>query len=581
MERRQALARNVLRFRVSSGQKVLAFIAFLSFLALSFSIISTNKSSIAESRSLTSATAPAASIIYTQRETLVYTIRLTQWLDQQIPRREVQIARALLAQRLAVINTDGKSVGQSAPSGYLQALNMTDSIVDNGSPGILSAVDHARLVQLLNPEIEDLISQARLLVSEYQISVDNQLTSSAKTSRKGDFITLLLLILFMTISGAWFLWITRTSIRQFKVSKSIMLAESERLELLAEELAATNLIVHELESLNASKTEFISNISHELRTPLTSIIGYVDVLSTSMQIDEDSKLDEIFQILDRNATILLSLVQSLLALSQLDSPNKRDSFKPTDLLTVTEDAIFILQSEIEKKGISVKLNYKAEDPFIIDGDSGLISQALINLVANAIKFSFSTKVIAIDLVRNLHPDARNTISISIQDYGIGIPEAEISHLSERFFRASNAVSEHVPGTGLGLAIVAKVVELHGAELKVESSLGSGTTFAIDFPEYLSPVEVLILNRKFDLLAEAIVGIQVDGQLLLKAKLHEYGGALGFYEFGEIGEELLTLSRSLKDVEKVADPEVLRARDQLVIRMKEAIPIREMGESNVE
>ena len=116
MERRQALARNVLRFRVSSGQKVLAFIAFLSFLALSFSIISTNKSSIAESRSLTSATAPAASIIYTQRETLVYTIRLTQWLDQQIPRREVQIARALLAQRLAVINTDGKSVGQSAPS---------------------------------------------------------------------------------------------------------------------------------------------------------------------------------------------------------------------------------------------------------------------------------------------------------------------------------------------------------------------------------------------------------------------------------------------------------------------------------
>jgi len=581
MERRQALARNVLRFRVSGGQKVLAFIAFLSFLALSFSIISTNKSSIAESRSLTSATAPAASIIYTQRETLVYTIRLTQWLDQQITRREVQIARALLAQRLAVVNTDGKSVGQSAPSGYLQALHLTDSIVDSGPPGILSKTDHARLVALLNPEIDGLISQARLLVSDYQMAVDNQLTTSAKTSRNGDFITLLLLILFMTISGAWFLWIAQTSIRQFRKSKSLMLAESERLESLAEELAATNLMVYELESLNASKNEFISNISHELRTPLTSIIGYVDVLSTNIELDSNPQLEEIFQVLDRNATILLSLVQSLLALSQLDSPNKRDSFKPTDLLTVTEDAIFILHSEIEKKEISVKLNYKADDPYIIDGDSGLISQALINLVANAVKFSFAKKEIAINLVRNFHTDARNTISISIEDHGIGIPEAEISHLSERFFRASNAVSEHVPGTGLGLAIVAKVVELHGAHLRVDSSLGKGTTFTIDFPEYLSPIEALVMNRKYELLAEAIVGIQVDSQALLKAKLHEYGGALGFYEFGEIGEELLSLSRSLEDVEKVANPEVLRGRDQLVIRMKEALPIREMGETNVE
>ena len=134
---------------------------------------------------------------------------------------------------------------------------------------------------------------------------------------------------------------------------------------------------------------------------------------------------------------------------------------------------------------------------------------------------------------------------------------------------------------MGLAIVAKVVELHGAHLRVDSSLGKGTTFTIDFPEYLSPIEALVMNRKYELLAEAIVGIQVDSQALLKAKLHEYGGALGFYEFGEIGEELLSLSRSLEDVEKVADPEVLRGRDQLVIRMKEALPIREMGETNVE
>ncbi len=580
MERRQDLDRNVLRFRVSRGQKALAFIAFLSFLALSFSIIVTNKSSIAESKSLTSAEAPAASIIFTQRETLVYTIRLAQWLDQQIPRREVQIARALLAQRLAVINLDGKSVGQAAPPEFLQALFTTDSIVDSSAPGILSGVEHTKLTRQLNPEIEGLISQARTLVVDYQQAVDNQLATSAKTSRNYDFITLLFLMLFMTISGTWFVWFGRTSIFQYRKSKNLIMAEGRRLEILATELAASNAVVIELESLNASKNEFISNISHELRTPLTSIIGYVDVLSTNIELDSNPQLDEIFQVLDRNATILLSLVQSLLALSQLDSPNKRDSFKATDLLTLAEDAIFILHSEIEKKEISVKLNYKLDDPYIIDGDSGLISQAFINLFANAIKFSFEAKVIEIDLVRKTRTDSQNTISISIQDHGIGIPEAEISHLSERFFRASNAVSGHVPGTGLGLAIVAKVVKLHGAHLRIDSSLGEGTTFTIDFPEYLSPVEALILNRKFELLAEAITGIQVDDQPLLKAKLHEYGGALGFYEFAEIGEELLSLSRGLADVEKVAEPETLRVRDQLVVRMKEALTMREKGESNV-
>jgi len=580
MERRQALDRNVMKFRVTSGQKVLAFIALLSFFALSFSIIGTNKASIDQSKNLTAATVPASSIIFTQRETLVYTIRLAQWLDQQIPRREVQIARALLAQRLAIVTTDGKSVGESAPSGYLKTLFITDSIVDSSSAGILTTKERARLALVLNPEIDNLIAQARLLVANYQLAVDSQLTASAKASRNGDFITLLLLIFFMTISGAWFVWIGRTSISLYRSGRNLILAEGKRLEILAAELAATNEAVIELESLNASKNEFISNISHELRTPLTSIIGYVDVLSTTMQIDSDPQLIEIFQVLDRNATILLSLVQSLLTLSHLDSPNKRDSFKPVDLLDVAEDAIFILHAEIEKKQFSVNLVYNPEDSYIVAGDSGLISQAFINLIANSIKFSFAAKEIEIGLTRLIHEDARNMISVSIRDQGIGIPQAEISHLSERFYRASNAVFEHVPGTGLGLAIVAKVIELHGASLRIESELGKGTIFTIDFPEYLSPLDNLIANRKFDLLAEAIEGIQVDDQPQLKAKLHEYGGALGFYDFAEIGEELLSLSRALTNDEKVADLDTLNLRDQLIVRMKEALPKKETGEINV-
>ena len=579
MPENQILEGSVMKFRVTTGQRVLAGIVFLSFLALSFSILITNRSSIARSKSLTSAEAPAASIIFTQRETLVYTVRLAQWIDMQIPRRDVQIARALLAQRLAVINDDGKSVGQEAPSAYLQALFVLDSLVDQSVPGILSATERAHLINVINPEIETLIDQARLLVTSYQVAVDNQLASSAKAARRGDFITLLFLILFMTFSVCWFGWVAQTSIQQYRRSKNLIDAESKRLEIIAKELAATNLVVVELESLNASKNEFISNISHELRTPLTSIIGYVDVLATTIDFGGDAQLEEIFQVLDRNATILLSLVQSLLALSLLDSPNTREPLQSVDLLKVVHDSIFILESEIRKKDLTLQVNFDKNEAFLISGDAGLLSQATINLLANAIKFTAPGTSIEVTLNRTVNSKSRNRISLRIRDHGIGIPEEEISHLFERFYRASNAVAEHIPGTGLGLAIVAKVVEWHKAQLSIESKLGEGTTFTIEFLEYLSPVEELVAGRKYGLLAEAISTLEVETPESLKDKLHEYGGALSFYEFPEFGEKLLALSRSISEESLAENVGLLTARDLLIVEMKAALISEVEGEAD--
>ena len=577
MSESTTLDQNVMKFRVTIGQRVLAALVFLSFLALSFSIVTTNRSSIAESKSLTSAEAPAASIIFTQRETLVYTVRLAQWIDMQIPRRDVQIARALLAQRLSVINDDGKSVGEEAPSAYLQALYVLDSLVDQSPSGILTPVERTNLLKVINPEIETLIDQARLLVTSYQLAVDNQLTRSAKASRNGDFLTLVLLILFMTLAVSWLGWVARTSIQQYRRSKNLVIAESNRLQILAAELAAANLVVVELESLNASKNEFISNISHELRTPLTSIIGYVDVLATTIDFGGNPQLEEIFEVLDRNATILLSLVQSLLALSLLDSPNKRDTFKKIDLLEVLRDAVFIMDGEIQKKNLTIELNYDENDCYQISGDAGLLSQATINLIANAIKFTAAGTTIEIFVGRKPGKSLRDHITVAIADHGIGIPEDEMSMLFERFYRASNAVEEHIPGTGLGLAIVAKVVDFHDAKLSIESKLGKGTTFTIEFLEYLSPVEELVAGRKYGLLSEAIASIEEQSPESLKDKLHEYGGALAFYEFPELGEKLLALSRSIPEGFTGENVELMNQRDLLLKDMKAALPSEDEGE----
>jgi len=575
------LDQSVMRFRINFAQKLLALFVALAFLALSITIIQTNKSSLVDARHLTAAEAPAASIIFTQRETLVYTVRLSQWLDQQVTRRDVQIARALLAQRLAVVNSDGTTVGGTAPPGFLEALHDADKAVASANPGILTTQNRAILRPEVAQEIDNIVAQARLLVTNYQLAVDNQLIAAAKSHRNGDFFSLLFLIIFLALALLLLVLLLRSAITQYRRSKNRILLEGHRLRLLAQELEETNLVVHELKSLNESKNEFISNISHELRTPLTSIIGYVDLLSTMVEPGVNPALDNSFKVLDRNASILLSLVQSLLSLSQLESPNNKFALKPTNLVSITEDAIFLLQTSIERKELSVQFKYDESTNYLVTGDAGLLSQMVINLVSNAVKFSHQGKILEISLHRHLVDESGGNVVLTIRDHGIGIPADEIDHLFERFYRASNAVHQQIQGTGLGLAIVAKVAQIHGAKIEVNSQLGDGTSITVEFPDGISRTQALIENRKFSLLAEAIEKIHLEVIEDLRAKLHEYGGALGFYDFAEIGEELLVFSRSLAGQTGEANSSVIERRDQLIAKMRGLLPPTETGVENGE
>jgi hypothetical protein len=290
-------------------------------------------------------------------------------------------------------------------------------------------------------------------------------------------------------------------------------------------------------------------------------------------------LDNSFKVLDRNASILLSLVQSLLSLSQLESPNNKFASKPTDLVSITEDAIFLLQTSIERKELCVQFKYDESVNYFVTGDAGLLSQMVINLVSNAVKFSHQGKILEITLQRRFVDEMRGNIVITIRDHGIGIPADEIDHLFERFYRASNAVTQHIQGTGLGLAIVAKVAQIHGAIIEVNSELGDGTSITVEFPDGISRTQELIESRKFSLLAESIEKIHVEKVEELRANLHEYGGALGFYDFAEIGEELITFSRSLVGQTGDANSLVIERRDELIAKMHELLHPIETGVEN--
>jgi len=129
------------RFRLNFGQAVLAGLCTIILIALSVSTYQASRTSFREASVLSKAEAPAASLIFTQRESLVYAARVGEWLGGTIPRREVQIARALLAQRLNVITYDNHTTGEQATPEYISALKSLDTIVDSAPTGILSEAD--------------------------------------------------------------------------------------------------------------------------------------------------------------------------------------------------------------------------------------------------------------------------------------------------------------------------------------------------------------------------------------------------------------------------------------------------------
>ena len=125
-----------------------------------------------------------------------------------------------------------------------------------------------------------------------------------------------------------------------------------------------------------------------------------------------------------------------------------------------------------------------------------------------------------------------------------------------------------------------MAEIHGAKIEVNSQLGDGTSITVEFPDGVSKTRALIESRKFSLLAEAIESVQQTEIEILRAKLHEYGGALGFYDFAEIGEELLVFSRSLNGKAGNADTLILEKSNELIAKMRKLLPPTETGNENV-
>lgn len=539
--------RAIASFKVTRVQFFFAIVAIVAIVALGFSTLITSNSTLKQEKILSSVESSAASIIFTQRETLVYATRLAQWANGGAPRRDVQIARNILAQRLAVIDTSGRSMGSRANKSYLKALRDADVLVASGPIGILPESLHLRYGQDVTVIIDEILAEARQLVVSYQKTVDDEVLQSARATADRNRLNLIYFYIFIICSGIFVSLSVRTNFKNYRLARRELEVEQKKLDDTISELKETRLTLLELQTLDEAKDDFISTVNHELRTPLTSIIGYLDLIKDESSAPVDSTLAMHINVVDRNAQMLLHLVESMLSLSKLDTAKGTLVFAKVCINTILDDAIFIMKPATENKSMSIVFN--AEDEYFVEGEAGQLNQIFINLLGNAIKFSPTGSSISVYLDSVRRSNGIEYARVAVADHGIGIPQEDLHHLFTRFFRAKNATSGQFPGTGLGLSIVQQIIGLHNGNISVTSENDAGTTFFVELPLYLTSEDKLILSRRGEVLAHAIASLEESTPESIEAVTHQIGGAIGFYGFDAIGSEILNYSRSLNLVEE--------------------------------
>jgi PAS domain S-box-containing protein len=228
------------------------------------------------------------------------------------------------------------------------------------------------------------------------------------------------------------------------------------------------------EAANKHKSEFLANMSHELRTPLNAILGYAELILDNIYGDVPDKIREVLERLDKNGRHLLNLINDVLDLSKIEAGQLVLSLDEYSMEDVIQTVITAVEALAAEKNLKLKVMVPA-DLKIGKGDQQRIAQVLLNLVGNAIKFTEHGEVKVEVGVSD------ETFFISVSDTGPGISKPDQKKIFEEFQQADGSSTREKGGTGLGLSIAKKIVEMHGGQIWVESTLGKGSDFRFTLP----------------------------------------------------------------------------------------------------
>jgi signal transduction histidine kinase len=315
--------------------------------------------------------------------------------------------------------------------------------------------------------------------------LDDREYTESEIQKVGGFRTTLAVPLLRDEFTIGVLALTRREVRPFTdnqielittfADQAVIAIENARLfeevQARTRELAKT---VDDLEIASQHKSQFVANMSHELRTPLAAILGYAELMQEGFYGEPSPKSMDALTRIRSNGKHLLGLINTVLDIAKIESGQFTLNMAEYDVQSIVETVRSATESLAETKKLTLKTDVAMRLPIGL-GDEQRLTQVLLNLVGNAIKFTDSGEVRVTASAANSH------FTVSVADTGPGIPPDQLTRVFEQFHQVDSSNTKAKGGTGLGLAISKQIVEMHGGRIWAESTLGKGSVFHMELP----------------------------------------------------------------------------------------------------
>ncbi len=307
--------------------------------------------------------------------------------------------------------------------------------------------------------------------------------------------------------------------------EALNLAREEERAAKEKEKTAREMEMHAREAAERatrSKSEFLANMSHEIRTPMNAILGFSDL---GLRLEASPKLRDYLRKISRAGKSLLGIINDILDFSKIEAGKlhmEAIPFRVTDLLSDVTD---LFAQTCGEKGLELVLDHGHEVPEYLVGDPMRLSQVLINLVSNAVKFT-SQGFVLIKVEGGARVPGGVEVRFSVRDSGIGLAPEQQQRLFQPFSQADSSTTRKFGGTGLGLTISRRLVEMMGGHITLESELGKGTTFAFTLPMCIPERGSQALEVPLDIRNLRI--LVVDDQPVAREVLRTQLQAMGFH-----------------------------------------------------
>lgn len=222
------------------------------------------------------------------------------------------------------------------------------------------------------------------------------------------------------------------------------------------------------------KSDFVSNVSHELKTPLSLIRMFSETLEMD-RVNSEEKKQEYYRVISQETERLTHMVNNILNFSRIEAGRKEYHFQQVELNELVQKVIENYNYHLQQNGFEVRMQLDNNIPSI-NADAESVSEALLNLIDNAIKYSNEEKFIGVKT-----GSENDFVFLEVEDYGIGIDHSQKEKIFDKFYRISSGLVHNAKGSGLGLTLVKNIVDAHGGKITVSSEPGKGSSFKLYFP----------------------------------------------------------------------------------------------------